>query len=61
MSNTHSHLSLVNNSRETAEFTIRPSGDFIQRVIVPSSESRHMLDGFGSCKLGRLCHCRRIG
>lgn len=42
MSNTHSHLSLVNNSRETAEFTIRPSGDFIQRVIVPSSESRHM-------------------
>lgn len=40
MSNTHSYLSLVNNSREIAEFTIRPSGDFIRRVTVPPSESR---------------------
>lgn len=40
MSNTHSHLLLVNNSCETAEFTIRSSDDSIRRVSVPPSESR---------------------
>jgi hypothetical protein len=42
MSNSHSYLSLANNSRETAEFTIRPSGDWMQRVIVPPGELRRV-------------------
>ncbi|MGZ4976107.1 MAG: hypothetical protein ACXV8O_03045 [Methylobacter sp.] len=42
MSNFHSHLSLVNNSLETAEFTIRSSHNQIQSIIVPPNESRYV-------------------